>query len=178
MTYFLAGLNPTAFSAADGKPNSDGFYKLEFGELTTKSTRTGSTSGRLPTDSEALVWVDRNSMFGKGKNWYGKQTLQTKEKVYLLLSTLDIKRDVIVSRQCCQSSFMFLAVYFAPALVHLVNSIEISGNGNKKQLFMEACLKTDGLQDAAATATGRRMFACLGDGLGCVPELLTAFIEA
>jgi hypothetical protein len=116
----------------------------------------GLIPDRLPTESEALGWVDRNSLIGKGKNWYRGRIVQIKEKVYQLLSTLDIKRDAIVLQQCHQFSFMFPAVYFAAALVRHVNSIESSGNKNKRQKFMEACLE---------------------DGLGYVPELLAAFVQ-
>jgi hypothetical protein len=122
----------------------------------------------LPSDLEALIWFDRNLVIGKGRNWFGERISQTKQKAHLLLSTLDMERDVIVSRQCYLSSYTFPAVYLAPALVQHVNSIESQGTKIKRQLFMESCLKTGELQNSAVLATGRRMLACLGDGMGCV----------
>jgi hypothetical protein len=178
VTNFLAGLNPTTFPVTDGKPKSNGYYKLKFKELATTSTETGPISATLPIDPKALVWVDRNSNLSQGKNWFEERVSQVKQKANLRLSTLDIERDVIVSSQCYLSSYMFPVVYLALSLVHHVNTIEGENRKDKRQLFMEFCLKTGGLQDAAISATGRRMFACLGDGMGCVPELIAAFAEA
>lgn len=133
VTYFLSGLNPTAFSITDGKPNSNGFYTLKFNELTTDSTKTGLISATLPVNTEAMVWIDRNYVIGKGKNWFEERISQIKKKAHLILSTLDMERDVIVCRQCYQSSYMFPAVYFAPALVHHVNAIDIDETSTKNK---------------------------------------------
>jgi hypothetical protein len=164
VTNILAGLNPTTVPVAGGKPKSNGFYALKFNKL----TKTGPIAAALPSDLEALIWFDRNLVIGKGRNWFGERISQTKQKAHLLLSTLDMERDVIVSRQCYLSSYTFPAVYLAPALVQHVNSIESQGTKIKRQLFMESCLKTGELQNSAVLATGRRMLACLGDGMGCV----------
>jgi len=43
---------------------------------------------------------------------------------------------------------------------------------------MDTSYRIGQLQDAAASALGRRMFASLRDGFGCVLELLVSFAEA
>jgi hypothetical protein len=98
VTNLLAGLNPTTVPVASGKPKSNGFYALKFNKLTKTSTNTGPIAAALPSDSEALIWVDRNLVIGKSRNWFGERISQIKQKAHLLLSTMDMERDVIVSR--------------------------------------------------------------------------------
>lgn len=175
---FLAGLNPTSFSVTDGKPKSNGYYRFKFKGLATTFTETRPISATLPINPKALVWVDRNPSIGKGKNQFEERVSQIKQKANLMLSTLDIERDVVVFRQCYLPSYMFPVVYLTPSLVHHVNTIEGENRKDKRQLFMESCLKIGGLQDAAVTATDRSVLACSGDGMARVRGLIAAFAEA